>query len=599
MNKTDLRIEVLGTSLTISTDEDPEYLDKLLEKYKNTIENVRKASRLDEPLKIAILTGFLISHDLEKLEKSFSSPAQDQGDQGELEKLTMGMIKVLEEALVSAKDSSNTDTSNTIGKKAKDANPAIQTNSLFDDLADLSPADFPSENPAEDLMESPANYTAPKRDDLPKTNIYKLHNPVKNYEWGSTEWIPLLLNKENTAKNPWAELWMGVNPAGPSKIILPETEKEGPSLYELINNDPSVFLGRPVYEKYGKLPFLFKILAVGRPLSIQVHPDREDAKKGYKKENEMGLSIDSPERNYKDKHAKPEMLCALGSFIALCGFRNVLEIHTLLTKLSMLPGCEGINQLSLEKLLNALKGENSLPLGEFINALTSMDASSAIAFGRFVKSHIALLEMKYPENLNEWKLTAFFANLYPGDPMIMAPLFLNIVELSQGEAVFIPPGIPHLYIHGMAIELMADSDNVIRGGLSSKYIDTQDFNNIVKHTEYNPEILKKDDTEVSGEKVSGFIWHRYKSNAEEFSLSQIQNKTAVIDYQEKGPSIFIVMEGMAVFRDFESNTETLVKTGESVIIPSGMKLELRGNYKAYAACTGLPSDSTDFAESSE
>ena len=574
MNKTDLRIDVLGTSFTISTDEDPEYLDKLLKKYINTIENVRKVSKLDEPLKIAILTGFLISHDLEKLERSFSSPKERvsvQEDHGELEKLTMGMIRVLDEALVSSKDSP--------AAKTSSARTGGQTTGLFDDLAD-----FPSESP-QDLMESPANYPTPRRDDLPKTNIYKLHNSVKNYEWGSTEWIPLLLNKENTAKNPWAELWMGVNPAGPSKIIADETEEEGPFLTELIENDPMGFLGEEIFGKYGNLPFLFKILAVGRPLSIQVHPDSENAMAGYKRENESGLSMDSPERNYRDTRAKPEMLCALGSFIALCGFRNVLEIHTILTKLSMLPGCEGINQQSLEKLLNALKGENALPLGEFINTLTGMDASSAIAFGRFVKSHIALLEMKYPENLNEWKLTAFFANLYPGDPMIMAPLFLNIIELQQGEAFFIPPGIPHLYIHGMAIELMADSDNTIRGGLSSKFIDKANFTKAVKHIEYNPEILKKDENEISGEKVSGFLWHRYKSGAEEFTLSQIQNKTAVIDYQEKGPSIFIVMEGMAVFNDPAGNTETRVKTGESVIIPSSMKLELRGNYKAYAACT--------------
>ena len=524
MAKNDLRIDILGTVINITTDEDSEYLNKLLEKYRRTIENVQHLSGIKDPLQTAVLTGFLLSDDLEKARNAGQAGQKAEQcfeESAEAERLTLGMISRLD------------------GLK-------IDTN-----------------------MVPGTVYNG---------TVYKLENQVKNYDWGSPEWIPALLGQENPSRIPWAELWLGVNAAGPSRAIQP-CESEGgsssPLLSELISLDRETLLGKPCAEKYGNLPFLFKIIAVAKPLSIQAHPSSEQALEGFNRENSEGLSLSAANRNYRDPRHKPELICALSPFAALCGFRNRLEICSILEALIQVS--DVAIKASLENLISALSQYDENPYKAFLSALFSMDSNG---MGPFIIKRQALLERNFPEYLGEWKLCSYLASLYPGeisgsaDPGILAPLFMNIIELKAGEAMYIPTGVVHAYIHGMGIELMADSDNVLRAGLTAKHIDREELSRILDFSEFKPEILK-----TPAPPPSRFS---YPSRYEEFTLSVLKSQGEPLSYYETGPSIILVTRGSLSISE-GARPALEMKTGDSAFIPAGKNLGFSGNFNACAA----------------
>jgi len=512
MAKSDLLIEILGTNFTISAEETPEYLNTLLDKYRRTIENVQRTTGLQDPLKIAVLTGFLLCDDLEKAGTAQGSAKNE--DQGEAERLTEGMISRLNEIISNAQE---------------------------EDVYSLLLGSNPS--------------------------VFKLKNNVKNYDWGSADWIPELLRQKNTGHIPYAELWMGVNPSAPSRAELPNGEK-GPLLSDLINRDKVTFLGIETAQKYGTLPFLFKVLAAEKPLSIQAHPNLRQARDGFEKENLKGIPLDAPNRNYKDPCDKPEIICALGSFGALCGFRDVREICFLFEILSM--ECEGILKQGFEKLIFTLKRQDGNPLKDFLSSLFSMNSEWLEILCPFLKKQQEHLERDFQEYKNEWELCVYLSEFFPRDHGILAPLYLNIVELAQGEAMYIPAGVLHSYIRGMGIELMANSDNVLRGGLSSKHIDAAELFSILEFSEFKPDIMKLPDPVP--------FRFTYPAPIGDFSLSVIHGLGTAISYNEAGPSILIVTAGHLTI-----NQSIPLDTGESVFIPSLKSLEFSGTFTAYLA----------------
>ena len=562
MAKNDLRIDILGTSFTISADEETEYLEKLLGKYRQTIENVQRISGLRDPLKIAVLTGFLLSDDLEKAETAKEKTEKSTAEEsGEAERLTLRMISRLSDAvpeIVSAATSAAT------------ATPAEAAAEVTEDLPPEPTA------PAE---EASAALTAEKT----AASVYKLQNPIKNYEWGSPEWIPVLLGQKNLSRIPWAELWMGINPAGPSRIVS-GAEADGsertdgsaradgpesipPPLSELIEENPEACLGKETAGIFGTLPFLFKVEAVAKPLSIQAHPNGSQAREGFERENRQGIPVSAPNRNYRDSNHKPEIFCALSPLAALCGFRKVTEICALIEILCLC--CEGVQQNSLESLVTAVKREDGNPYKNLLTVIFNLENSTLEALGLFLRKYQSQLERDFPEYKGEWECCAYLAGLYPGDPGILAPLYLNIIELSPGEAMYIPAGIFHAYIHGMGIELMADSDNVLRGGLTSKHVDREELFRVLDFSEYRPEILKAPDPAAS--------WFTYPSPAAEFALSVMRGKGADLPYNRKGPSIVLVTDGSAAV------AQTVLSKGESIFIPAGTSLAFSGTFTAYAA----------------
>ena len=568
MAKSDVRIDILGTSFTISAGEKPEYLQYLLEKYRRTVKNVQQKSGLKDPLKTAILTGFLLCDDLEKT--AALSMAQDtdkaaggtESNSGEAEKLTLDLISRLDEL-------------------------------------DFLAVDNTEDNFAQDIAKGSTGKD-------PSRRIFKLKNAIKNYDWGSAEWIPSLLGQKNISRVPWAEMWMGVNPLGPSRLVsfFPEnsTEEEGMLLSELIDMEKETVLGKDLAERYGKLPFLFKVEAAAKPLSIQAHPDSLKAREGFDRENREGIPLDAPNRNYRDPGHKPEIICALGPFAALCGFRAAEEITCLFEELlqGFPPPGEAlagkILKDCLETAVKALKKEGDMPHRAFLSALFDIGRQPLEALAPFIKANAAMLTKDFPEHRDEWQLCSYLAGLFPNDSGILSPLYLNIIELAPGEAMFLPAGVFHAYIHGLGIELMADSDSVLRGGLSSKHVDQKELFRILSFREYNPEIYQVPQPAPE--------LYTFPSPTDEFALSVLHGTGEDLVYPETGPSIILLTQGSAKISlqindsikggntdDLADDTDATpweeIEKGQSVFISAGMmRIVLKGTFTAYAASAG-------------
>jgi mannose-6-phosphate isomerase len=558
MAKSELRIDILGTEISITTDEEPGYLKKLLAKYRQTIENVRQKSGLKDPLKVAVLTGFLLCDDLEK---AGIRDAKNNAP-GEAEELTMGIISRLDEALkVSEPEETYTVP---VSAKASETTPQDTTVSARVVPGSAAPV-----------------------------QIYKLENTVKNYDWGSPEWLPAFLGQKNLSRIPWAELWMGVNPSGPSRVV-PLSRP----LSEVIAGNPEAFLGKETAGKYGTLPFLLKIIAAAKPLSIQVHPNAEQARQGFERENREGIPLGAPNRNYKDPNQKNEILCALGPFAALCGFRKTEEITLLMDILLLNSGAEGsgLREIITDLVMALKQDQGEYPDGRprenslknFLSALFALEREKLLALGSFIKLSQTQFHKDFPEYVDEWHLCSYLTALHPGDPGILAPLYLNILELAPEEAISIPAGTPHAYINGMGIELLSDSDNVLRGGLTSKHVDHAELMKIMNYSEFIPNIMRPPaKTRPSGLSATSLpsanslptVSHIYPAG--DFALSIMRGSGTERPYAESGPSILIITEGSAVVN--EDGAEMPLKKGESVFIPAGKMALFSGTFTAYAA----------------
>jgi mannose-6-phosphate isomerase len=417
--------------------------------------------------------------------------------------------------------------------------------------------------------------------------IFKLNNKIKRYDWGSPDFIPGLLGFESDG-GPWAELWMGSHPGSPSAAVLPSGEI---SLGELIAGDPRRFLGKKAAEQYGVLPFLFKLLAAGKPLSVQAHPNKAQAREGFDRENRAGLAADAPDRCYRDSNHKPEIICALTPFTGMCGFRNPVEIRRLLEAFlnndprSPVPSPQSPSSIVREgftPLLQALEiPDTAAALRNFLSALFGLTLEVRQALTEYILSADPLITDHY-------SLITNFAQQYPGDPAVIAPLYLNVFRLEPGEAVFLDAGVLHAYIHGFGVELMANSDNVLRGGLTPKHVDVGELMKVLEFSPYNPHIMKPS---------TGSSSFTYPTPCEEFSLAVMQRGTSVLSgprcglhgdgdgdvtFTPNGPAVCIVTDG-----EVSVSGGMILKKGESAFIPADSgPLALQGKFTLYAASLG-------------
>jgi mannose-6-phosphate isomerase len=408
-------------------------------------------------------------------------------------------------------------------------------------------------------------------------DLFKLKNTVKYYDWGSPDFIPRLLGVDGKGR-PWAELWMGVHPGGPS-----ETEFRGKtlSLANLIAGDREAFLGKEAAEKFGALPFLFKFLAAAKPLSIQAHPNREQARQGFDRENREGIAIDAPGRNYKDPNHKPEILCALSPFTAMCGFRTPEEIRRGLAR--FLSGASPSLQREMSLLTEALAGGEAAAdsgagavsgaLRAFLSALFALSARARQELTGYITKNNGA---RTGADAAAGNYMAAFAELYPGDPAVIAPLYLNLLKLQPGEAIYLDAGVLHAYIEGFAVELMANSDNVLRGGLTPKHIDVPELMRVLDFSSRRPEILK-----AAGPAPA---WYSYPAPCGEFSLSVMNGRGGESPFPGNGPAILAVTGGEARFSAGEKTVP--LAPGESAFIPAGRPgetLRYSGSFTAYIA----------------
>lgn len=296
--------------------------------------------------------------------------------------------------------------------------------------------------------------------------FYPMNNVIKNYSWGSYSSFDHLFGIKNESGRPQAEMWMGTHPNGCSTVQINE---ENIKLSSLINQDRSAFLGQKVFERFGELPFLFKILTAEKALSIQVHPSKVQAEYGYSLEEQKGIPLHAAHRNYKDSNHKPELIYALTKYTAMNGFRPIDEIISLFATLSIPILDEHLRMLTLNQTENGLKF--------FFFSLLSL---------RKKQKMLALLTLlaqirKLPSSLS--KLILELQAQYPGDIGLFTPLVLNVVTLQPGQAMYIDIETPHAYIKGTGLEIMANSDNVLRAGLTAKYIDVQELINCTNFNE--------------------------------------------------------------------------------------------------------------------
>ncbi|MCL2126849.1 MAG: mannose-6-phosphate isomerase, class I [Treponema sp.] len=404
--------------------------------------------------------------------------------------------------------------------------------------------------------------------------FFKLRNGIKHYEWGSPDFIPRLMNISGGGR-PWAELWMGVHPGSPSFAELPGG---GASLGKLIAGDPVRYLGEEAALKYSTLPFLFKLLAAEKPLSIQAHPDKERARQGFNRENAAGLPQDDPGRCYRDSNHKPEIICALTPFTGMCGFREPGEIKRLLAGF-LDPAAPAPLREGFLPLFKALESPGpSGALENFLNALFGLSAGTREALAAYI------LSGREAGGGVERELIRNFAGLYPGDPAVIAPLYLNVFRLEPGEALFLKAGVLHAYCRGFGVELMANSDNVLRGGLTSKHVDVHELMKALDFRPMKPGIMK-----VPADSRS----YVYPAPCEEFSLAVMRcggGEMSRPPAAHGGPSICVVTEGEALVSGGDGGM--VLKQGESAFFPPAVKggkaPVFRGRFTLYAAFCGSP-----------
>ena len=398
-------------------------------------------------------------------------------------------------------------------------------------------------------------------------NVLFLENQIMEYDWGSRTAIPDLLSMPSPSDNPVAELWMGAHPKAPSKVIC---DGEKPDLAEFIARDPEKVLGEKAAARFdGKLPFLFKALAAEKPLSVQAHPDARMAKEGFERENDRNIPLDHRRRNYKDDRAKPECICAITPFHALCGFRKIPDMLNLFETvlhpdfsdlLNPLRSVQGHSDSEIEaglskffKILFMISGTDMKKLAAHAVDVAGRKTAENPAFQWMVNIH----SETHAKKTNKGEPSDG-----PLDPGILAPLFLNYICLEPGQALFLEAGRLHSYLKGLGMELMGASDNVVRCALTSKHIDTDELYRVVRFEVRDIEVLEPE-RNSHGERI-------YPTPAEEFVLSSIKvgRQVRYVSPANRSAEIMLCASGKCRLRFGTEGGGADVEKGRSFLVPA-------------------------------
>lgn len=389
-------------------------------------------------------------------------------------------------------------------------------------------------------------------------SFYLMKNRIKDYAWGHSSYIPRLLGLDWPDGKPAAEMWMGAHSSATSMILVAGKWIE---LDGWIADHSILALGAERAERCKGLPYLFKLLAAEKSLSIQVHPDKQIAEEGFRRENQGSVGLHSPKRNYKDDNHKPEMLMALTPFTLMTGFRSpdsiVKNFHPIVQG-SMFSGFH-------EMILRYADYSESEWLTMFYEKIFSLSGSRCDVL---IERAVQMVD-----SVNEWELLQrkWILRLFeqhPSDIGVLAPLFLNVLEIQPGEALFQASKMLHAYLDGIGIELMANSDNVLRGGLSSKHVDIPELMRVLDFRPTVPHVLQ---SSLWEQQRCSDAFYFFPSPAQEFSLGLgIINEDvcgkACLSHGE-GPVIILNLSGEIVLNDFQGNL--ILERGQSAFIPHG------------------------------
>ncbi len=385
-----------------------------------------------------------------------------------------------------------------------------------------------------------------------------LHNPVRKYAWGSRTVIPELLGVPPTGE-PQAELWIGAHPGAPSTVEVDGTRL---TLIELLEKDPEGMLGAAVVDRFGpRLPYLLKVLAIEQPLSIQAHPNRQQAEAGFAAEEMAGVPVDAPHRLYRDRSHKPEMVVALTEAKALVGFRPPAQAAALLDEL-------GVPQLREEA--DVLRTADASALEHVTRRWLLMPdeeiaprVAAVVAAATTARTEVAHLIVR-------------LGSLYPADRGVLLALLMRYEELHAGDALFIPAGVPHAYLSGVLVEPQASSDNTLRAGLTPKHVDVAELARILRYDadgNFRVQPRRLDDRTIFAPPV------------EEFQLSQLRlsGNPAVLD--EKAPRIVLITDGSATVT--AAGTTVELGRGQAAFIPAAEgQATLAGRGTAFSVSPG-------------
>ena len=369
--------------------------------------------------------------------------------------------------------------------------------------------------------------------------MQKLINSVQNYAWGSKTALTDLYGIANPNNLPMAELWMGAHPKSSSKIE--DASGQARSLRDVIDADKAALLGDKVAQRFGELPFLFKVLCADQPLSIQVHPNKQASEIGFAKENAAGIPLDAAERNYKDPNHKPELVFALTPFLAMNAFREFSEI------ISLLQPVAGANNA----IAHFLENPNADALSQLFASLLNMQGEE--------KSHaLAVLKAALDSQQGEpWETIRLISEFYPDDSGLFSPLLLNVVKLNPGAAMFLFAETPHAYLQGVALEVMANSDNVLRAGLTPKYID-------IPELVANVKFVAKPAAELLTQPVKNGAELDFPIPVEDFAFSLHDLSQTETTIAQESAAILFCVEGEATLHKGEQHL--VLKPGESAFV---------------------------------
>ena len=394
--------------------------------------------------------------------------------------------------------------------------------------------------------------------------IYKLEGKVQPYAWGGYDYLPQLLNRDNKDQKPFAEYWLGAHPNHPGTVLR---GTDLATLDTLIREDKDAALGPVVAKQFGALPYLLKVLDVRQMLSIQVHPSKVEAEKGYQRENEAGIPVTAAYRNYKDDNHKPELMVALSPFWLLHGFKPLEQLKAVITQTP-----------ELQSLAPVLEEGGYKGLYEKVMTLSQEEVNSWLAplARRVVPLYEAGQLSKSTEDF--WAARAIQSYCQNGqyDRGIFSIYFFNLLELQKGEGIFQQAGMPHAYLEGQNVEIMANSDNVLRAGLTDKHIDVPE---LLKHTVFegtHAKVIKATSSETF-----------YEAPVPEFGLYQYE----VADGYKKhvvstSAEIYLVLEGEATL--VSNNTSLMLGKGEAAFVYANTDVEIQANAEGvvYRATAG-------------
>ena len=398
--------------------------------------------------------------------------------------------------------------------------------------------------------------------------IYRLTGQVQHYAWGGKNYIASLIGLNSAKDQPCAEWWLGAHPSAPSEI---ENVTGKQSLIEFLSQNPTA-LGQASRQQIGdELPYLLKILDVEKPLSIQLHPTKAQAEKGFEAENAKGVALTDRTRTYKDRNHKPEMMIALSDFWLLHGFKTKSQIlATLNARPSLQPLAEKLGIQSFAEFYADVMLADQSTLANWLLPIIEANQQP------YKNDDLTL------DNPDYWVLYTMEAMAISPEKLdagLVCFYLFNIVHLKEGEGIFQDAGIPHAYLRGQNVELMACSDNVIRGGLTPKYVDIVELLKIVDCREVTPQIIS-----AVPQNQSEFT---YKTPVNDFALAQIRvepQQHTELNLQSAG--ILLVMQGELKIQ--EKSAALTLKQGESAFITADSNVEIMSEKGGYAFLAKLP-----------